>query len=161
MDLEALKEMFAGGGDMEAILEKIIPKLDTVLGWIQLVVRICVMAGPVILLAFGLVYLVLPPKEANHSAGFRCWWGMSSLDAWRFTQRTAGVIWSALGMALTVMAAASTLKYVDMPPMEMAWSAVESLVWQGGLTLISCVVIHLIVFIFFNHRGFRRFGNKE
>ena len=62
--MDALKALFSDF-DFAAF----IPNLDTVLGWIQLICRLCVMAGPLLLLGFGLVYLLCPPKEANHRAG--------------------------------------------------------------------------------------------
>ena len=46
----------------------LLPKVDSILGWIELAIRICVMAAPVIMLVFGLTYWFLPAKEANHSS---------------------------------------------------------------------------------------------
>ena len=40
-----------------------IPAVDSVLGWIELLVRIFVMAAPVCILFFGLWFLLLPPKR--------------------------------------------------------------------------------------------------
>ena len=82
MDSETLKSLI---NDFDPM--KLIPDLGNLLGWLELAVRISVMAGPVILLVLGLWYLILPPKEANHFAGYRFYWGMGSVDAWRFTQR--------------------------------------------------------------------------
>ena len=60
MDLESLKSIFEGF-DLAAFL----PKLDSLLGWVETIMRLCVMIGPLLLLGFGLLYLVAPPKEAN------------------------------------------------------------------------------------------------
>ena len=76
MDLEALMAIFSDF-DLAAFL----PKVDTLLGWVELLLRLCVMAGPLLLLGFGLLYLLAPPKEANYSLGYRFWWSMASLDA--------------------------------------------------------------------------------
>ena len=78
MDLDALKEIFEGF-DIAAFL----PQLDSLMGWVETLLRLCVMAGPLILLGFGLLYLLAPPKEANYSLGYRFWWSMASLDAWQ------------------------------------------------------------------------------
>ena len=60
MDTEALKSLLS---DFD--LTKFVPALDTVLGWIEMLTRIAVMVGPVLMLGFGLLYLLAPPKEAN------------------------------------------------------------------------------------------------
>ena len=52
-------------------LANFIPEVDSILGWVELLVRIFVMAAPICILVFGLFYLFLPPKEANHRAGYR------------------------------------------------------------------------------------------
>ena len=46
-----------------------IPELNTVLGWIELGVRIGVMIGPLVLLFLGLLSFLAPTKEANHRLG--------------------------------------------------------------------------------------------
>ena len=56
--MDALKSLFEGF-DFAAF----IPEVDTVLGWVELIARLAVMAGPLLLLGFGLVYLLAPPKE--------------------------------------------------------------------------------------------------
>ena len=71
-----------------------IPEVDSILGWVETLVRIFVMAAPICILVFGLFFLFLPPKEANHRAGYRTYFGMGSVEAWRFTQQLAGIVWS-------------------------------------------------------------------
>ena len=82
---------------------KIMPELDSVMGWIDLFVRVCVLAAPVAVLFFGLWWLLLPPKEANHDIGFRAIYGMGSIAAWQYTQRLAGLIWGGLGALLLII----------------------------------------------------------
>ena len=40
----------------------LLPKVDSIIGWIELAVRLCVMVAPVIMLVFGLTYWFLPAK---------------------------------------------------------------------------------------------------
>ena len=142
----------AAGFDVAAL----IPDLNTVVGWVQLVCRLCVMAGPMILLGFGLLYLLKPPKEANHSLGYRCWWGMASLEAWQFTQRLAGMVWSALGLLLIIIMTLVGISWSSMSPPDMVWSAVVCLLWELGLTGAACLGINITVIVFFDIDGFRR-----
>ena len=150
MDIEALKALFEDF-DLAAFL----PELDSVLGWIETLLRIAVMAGP-LLLGFGLLYLLAPPKEANYSLGYRFWWGMSSLDAWQFTQHVAGLVWSALGTGLTIVMALICNGFRRMEPMDMVWSAVKCLGWELVLTVVACLAINIAVFARFDKSGYRR-----
>jgi hypothetical protein len=157
MDLEQIKSLLEGF-DIAAFL----PELDTVMGWVEMLLRIAVMAGPLLLLGFGLLYLVAPPKEANHGLGFRCWWGMASLQAWQFTQKIAGLVWSALGVILTIVMAVICNAWKPEAPMEMVWSAVSCLLCEIGLVFVSCIGIYAAVIICFDKYGFRReWGRKE
>lgn len=157
MDLEQIKSLLEGF-DIAAFL----PELDTVMGWVEMLLRISVMAGPLLLLGFGVLFLVAPPKEANHGLGFRCWWGMASLQAWQFTQKIAGLVWSALGVVLTIVMAVICNAWKPDAPMEMVWSAVSCLLWEIGLIFVSCIGIYIAVIICFDKDGFRReWGRKE
>jgi len=160
MDLDALKEMFSDF-DIETLAEKLVPKLDTVMGWVVLLTRIAVMAAPFLILGFGLLYLLTPPKEANYSVGYRFWWGMSSLDAWQFTQRLAGIVWSLLGLGLTVAMTLLCATLGDREPMDMLWYAAQCIGWQLALIVLSCLAINVTVIVVFDHRGYRRRGYME
>ena len=46
-----------------------IPKLNTVLGWVETFSKLAVLAGPVLILVLGLIYWFCPPKEANLRMG--------------------------------------------------------------------------------------------
>ena len=102
MDMSSLGALFTDF-DLAAFL----PNMNTVMGWVETALRICVMAGPLLLLGFGLLYLLAPPKEANHSLGYRFWWSMASLDAWQFTHRLVGWIWAPLGLVMTIVMASA------------------------------------------------------
>jgi len=149
--MDALKSLFEGF-DFAAF----VPEVDTVLGWVELICRLAVMVGPLVLLGFGLVYLLAPPKEANHSVGYRFWWSMASLEAWQFTQRLAGMIWSALGLILTIVMALICNGFRGMEPMDMVWSAVVCLLWELGLAAAACLAVNITVIVLFDRNGFRR-----
>lgn len=151
MDFEALKVIFE-----EFDLAAFLPDLTNVLGWVETGLRITVMAGPLLLLMFGLLYLLWPPKEANHGLGYRFWWGMASLDAWQFTQHIAGLIWSGLGVVLTIVMALICNAFRRMEPMDMVWSAVKCLGWELALIGIACIAINVVVVCNFDKDGFRR-----
>ena len=100
-------------------LGKYIPKLDTLMGWVQWLVSLAVRVGPICILVLGLIYLLIPPKEANHKAGYRTYFGMGSVQAWLFTQRAAGVIMIPVGLILTLIAYGTVGKFSQMDMMAM------------------------------------------
>ena len=135
---------------------KIMPELDSVMGWIDLFVRLCVLAAPVAVLFFGLWGLILPPKEANHHVGYRCFFGMGSVDAWRFTQFLAGIVWSALGLILTVVMFLVINGFRNMDAMNMVHSAVVCVLWEIGSIVVSCLGINITAAVVFDRKGNRR-----
>ncbi len=140
----------------ELNLGALLPDLSAVMGWIELAVRIAVMAGPILLLGFGLVYLLAPPKEANYGLGYRFWWGMASLEAWKFTQRIAGMVWSGLGAVLTIVMALICSGFRDLEPMDMVRRAGSCLIWELVLVAIACIAINVVVMTKFDKDGYRR-----
>ena len=149
--MEALKSAFENM-DFSAL----IPDLGTVLGWVELLLRICVMLGPILVLGFGLLFLLAPPKEANYGLGFRCWWGMASLAAWQFTQRLAGMVWSAMGAVMTIVMALLCLSLESAEPMEMAVQAGIYILWELGFIVLSVICINVVLIIMFDKDGYRR-----
>lgn len=145
----------------ELNLGALLPDLSTFMGRIELILRIAVMAGPILLLGFGLVYLLAPPKEANYGLGYRFWWGMASLEAWTFTQRIAGMVWSALGAVLTIVMALICSGFRDLDPMDMVWRAVYCLIAELILVAAACIAINVVVMKKFDKDGFLRDETEE
>ena len=133
-----------------------IPAVDSVLGWIELLVRLFVMAAPVCILVFGLWFLFLPPKEANHRAGYRTYFGMGSVEAWRFTQFLAGIVWSAVGLILSVVMLLVTNGYREMDMMDMVNNAIVCVLWEIGCIVLCCLGINITALVVFDRKGVRR-----
>lgn len=135
---------------------KLVPELDTLLGKLQAVATWSLLIGPILMLAFGLWYFFMPPKEANHKVGFRTWFGMGSVEAWRFTQRLAGIVWGGLGILLLVIAIIVSLTFGGKDVMQIATTAFVCVMWQAGLAVISYVAIGIIVMLRFDGLGYKR-----
>ena len=149
--MDALMSLFEGFD-----FANFIPDVTSVLGWLETIARIAVMVAPLVLLGFGLLDLLAPPKEANHSLGFRFWWGMASLDAWQFTQRIAGMVWMVLGLVLTIVMGILCNGFRGMEVDAMLWLAIRCILWELGIAVVSTLGIQVAVFIVFDSRGFRR-----
>ena len=131
----------------------LLPELDGILEGIVSLARMAVMVGPILLFVAGLAYLLLAPKEANYTFGYRCAFGMGSVEAWRFTQRLAGIVWSVLGLVLSIVMRAKTGNFIDMEISQMLWQAVKCLIWETGIVAVSCLVINTVVMARFTYDG--------
>ena len=139
----------------------LLPDLSEVFGTIPTVCRWAVMIGPVVLLVLGLAYLLFSPKEANYYFGYRCYYGMGSVMAWRFTQRFAGAVLGGLGLILTVWMHFASSGFAGMDLHEAVWLTVDYLVIQAVLALLANIAINLTAAFWFNSRGEYRSAKKR
>ena len=155
LDVESIKEMM-DAFDPAALL----PELSDVFGSLATVCRVAVMIGPVVLLVLGLGYLFLSPKEANYHFGYRCYYGMGSVESWQFTQRLAGIVLGALGLVLTVIALIVSIGLSAREPMDAAWRAVYCLIFQAVLALLANAAIWGVTAYLFDAHGLPRRRGK-
>lgn len=149
--MDAIKE-FLSEFDPAALL----PELDTFLGKVELVARIAILIAPAMLLFLGLCYLLFPAREANHSYGYRFFWGMNSVEAWRFTQKVAGLVWGLLGLLMGGVMYLFSAKFHGMELMDAVMLAVKCILWELGIVAVSCIAIDITVFASYNSRGIAR-----
>ena len=152
MNLDAIKEFLSGSEtalpavpDAGTLVEKILP-----------VAKILVVAGPVIMLILGLLYLFAAPREANHHFGYRCYFGMGSEQAWRFTQRIAGVIWTTLGAVMAVAMLIVTARFAGQDVLEMLTTAVTCVVVEALVLLAATIAIRITIAARYDRYGERR-----
>ena len=134
----------------------LLPDLTTVVGKVEFITRIAVLVGPIVLLTLGILYFFAAPREANYRFGYRCYFGMGSEEAWRFTQRFAGLIWSVLGLVLTVVMLIITGSFPGNPIMDIIGKGAKCLIWEGGLILLSILVINVTAMLIYDSKGQRR-----
>ena len=156
LDIESIKELM-DGFDPASLL----PDLSGLFGSLEPVCCWAVMIGPVVMLVLGLLYLFLSPKEANYYFGYRTYFGMGSVHAWRFTQRLAGITLGGLGLILTVVMLLISNGFGTMDVMDMVWKAVSCLVWEAALALLANLAIGLAAFALFDRKGEYRKGKKK
>ena len=155
-DLTAIKE-FMDGFDPAALL----PSIDSIVGKVQLVCSIAILAAPVIMLLMGLAYLLFAPKEANYYFGYRTAFGMGSVSAWRHTQKVAGCIFGGLGLVLTLLMLMICLTLSGREAMDMVWLAVKCLIWEGVFGLIAIFSINSLAMYTYDYNGNRRRKKKR
>lgn len=153
--MDAIKTMMDGFDPMA-----LVPDLTAILENLDAALRVVVLAGPLCLLGLGLLYLLAAPREANHIFGYRHFWGMSSVEAWRFTQQTAGLVWGGLGLILTVIMAFFCNRFRDMSWAAMMGSALSCVLIELALVVGSTFLINALVVFRFDHKGARRVAGK-
>lgn len=151
IDLDTVKHLL-DGVDPATLL----PDVSTVVGKVQLVCTLAILVAPLVMLVLGIAYLFFAPKEANYYFGYRTAFGMGSVSAWRRTQRLAGLVFSILGLLLTVVMLLVSLTLPSRAPMDMVWLAVKCLLWQGALALLSKATINGLTMLHYNYRGTKR-----
>lgn len=134
----------------------LLPDLTSVVGVVESLTRLAVVAGPIVLLVLGILYLFLSPKEANYHFGYRCFFGMGSPEAWCFTQRFAGIVWAALGLILTVVMVLITGGFEGKAVMDIVSAGLKCLLWEVGLAAVSSLIINLVVMFRYDRNGLLR-----
>ena len=154
--------------DMDAILEKVTsifaalengpasPDTGALIEKSTAIAKVLVIAGPVIMLILGLLYLFAAPREANHHFGYRCYFGMGSEQAWRFTQRIAGYTWIVLGSIMTVAMLIVTGRFPGQDVLEMLTTAATCVVVEALVLLTATIIIRIIVAARYDRHGERR-----
>ena len=134
----------------------LLPELDSLSGWVVTIARIAVMAGPLVLLVLGIAYLLIAPKEANYSFGYRTYFGMGSVEAWQFTQRVGGTTFVVLGFCLMLAMLVVVSDFSIKDPFEISVAAMKCMLWQIGLVIVARIGVALAAAICFD-----RFGNRR
>lgn len=152
MTIENIKQLM-DDFDIAALL----PDIMGMMNGIVLIARIALFAVPLLLLGLGMYYFLVAPKEANYTAGYRCFWGMGSEEAWRFTQKLAGVLWILAGLAMTLGVVLLNYRFAAMELTDVLWKIIFCLVFQGAIVLILRLLVYVIVMFRFDRKGNRRY----
>ena len=155
LDVASIKAML-DGFDPASLL----PDLSKVFDSLVPICRIAVLIGPVVVLLLGLSYLILTPKEANYYLGYRCYFGMGSEYAWRFTQRLAGWLFTATGLVLTTVAFVISVSFPYMQLTDMVWRAASCLVVELIASVLLILIVNLSAAYHFDRKGRHRSKRK-
>lgn len=156
IDIKSIKE-FMDGFDPAALL----PDIGSIVGKVQLVCTVAILAAPIIMLLMGLAYLLFAPREANYYFGYRTAFGMGSVSAWRHTQKVAGLIFGGLGLILTILMLMICITFSGREAMDMVWLAVKCLLWEGALGLIAIFSINSVAMYTYDYNGNKRRKTKK
>ena len=148
LDIDSIKGMLDGFDPAN-----LLPDLSRVFSSLEPLCRFAVLIGPVVLLLLGLSYLILSPKEANYYLGYRCYFGMGSEYAWRFTQRLAGLLFGGVGLILTILMFLISGSFAGMEVTDMVWKAVDCLLWEAVAAVLVTLTVNIAAAMRFDHKG--------
>ena len=134
-------------------ISKLLPELGKLVSDLRFWAGLFMLVGPLTMLILGLWYFLLPTKEANHYIGFRTYFGMGSVEAWQFTQRVAGAVWSVLGLALSLIMLLVSLGFGASEGLDMANAAFACVVWELVLIGGACIGIDVVVALRYDRKG--------
>ena len=132
---------------------KLLPKIGQLMSSVRFWTVLLMYVGPLVLLGFGLWYYLKPVSKPSQKTGFRIYFGMGSTEAWQFTQKLAGRVWTVLGGVMTLISVIVSLVNRGEDTMSVVSGAVIWMIWQVVLTLLSYAVIYLIVYRNFDKEG--------
>ncbi len=135
------------------LLDAIIPKLDMLLSDMRFWMSVAMLIGPILFLAMGAFYYFAAPKEANHRLGYRTYFGMGSVSAWKFTQKIAGMVWGGVGAVLTLVAVIVCIVLGGKEPAEAMSAALTMLIIEAVCALLAFLTVEITVFIRYDVNG--------
>ena len=141
------------------LLDAIIPKLDALLGDMRFWMTVAVLIGPILFMGIGAFYYFASPKEANHRLGYRTYFGMGSVNAWKYTQKLAGMVWGGLGVVMTVVAIIVAIVLGGKKPADAMSAALTMLIIEAVGAFLAFLAVEIIVMMRYDMNGSLR--NKK
>ena len=151
LNIDSIKSMM-DGFDPASLL----PDLSKIFDSLAPLCRFAVLVGPVVVLLLGLSYLFLSPKEANHYLGYRCYFGMGSEYAWRFTQRLVGWLFTVAGLVMTIVMFAISVSFPYMQLTDLTWRAASCLAVELVVSVLLVLIVNLSAAYHFDRKGRHR-----
>lgn len=138
------------------LLDAIIPQLNSFLRSMRFWMAVAMLIGPIIFIGLGLFYRKWAPPEANHKLGYRTYFGMGSVAAWKYTQKLAGIVWLGVGAALAVIAVVGCVLVLVMDQSKGTTAALVVLIVEFIAALASYVTVELMVLLRYDINGKKR-----
>ena len=132
---------------------KLLPELGKFLSGLRFWIGFVMLLGPVVLLICGLRYYYRPVQIPDRKRGYYLPCAMYTKAAWKFTQRTAGVVWSIAGGAMAVIGLLICLILIKANEMTLVTVAVIWMILEVVAVLVSNMMIRRKVNSCFDRDG--------
>ena len=138
------------------LLDAIIPQLDNLLRNMRFWLAVALLLGPIFFVLMGLFYRKWAPPEANHKLGYRTYFGMGSVAAWKYTQKLAGTVWLSVGIGLLAVALIGCVLSLSMEQTKGTSAAFVFLIVEFVAALVAFVTVELMVLLRYDINGKQR-----
>ena len=138
------------------LLDAVIPKLSDLLSSMRFWMAFVMCIGPLLFIGLGLFYRKWAPPEANHKLGYRTYFGMGSVAAWKYTQKLAGIVWLSVGIALAVVAIVGCVLTFTMEQDKGTNAALIILIAEFVVALAAYITVEVMVMAHFDINGKKR-----
>lgn len=138
----------------------LLPEMGGFLGDIRFYLCLFLLLVPVIMVIMGALRFFRPAAEANHSVGYRTFFGMGSVYAWRVTQWVSGVVFLGVGGLLLLLA---IIQCFVMGSKEVGDAVTNMYTWlivEGVGLILSIVAVEVVIGLQFDKNGNLRPGRK-
>lgn len=142
------------------LLDALIPNLENLVSDMRTWLGIAMIVGPIIFIVMGLIYYFLAPPEANHKLGYRTYFGMGSVTAWKFTQKLAGIVWGGLGIILAIVAIIGCVIMVGQELSKATSTALTILIIEAVAALLAFLTVEITVILRYDMNGSARKKKK-
>ena len=137
-------------------LSWLVPEIGGFMGAVRFLMVLAMLAGPLLLLIYGLLYMFKPAPYANYRFGYRTYFGMGSTEAWQYTQRIAGLVFTVLGGVMLVAMIVVLCFFGKHDLLQNVTTAAICLGVQAAVLLITRLVLSILVSVYFDGLGDRR-----
>ncbi len=141
-----------GGFDIANIL----PEVNSTVGFIVLLARIVTFFIPLLILGLGLSYFLKPTPEANHTFGFRTYFGMGSVEAWRYSQRIGGFVYIILGGVMTLGALIAFIILLGDSIPTVLTGCAACVVVEMIFVALTTLTLNIVISVRYDRDGYRR-----
>ncbi len=141
-------------------INDLLPEMGGFLGDIRFYLCLFLLIVPILMAAMGALRFFRPAEEANHSVGYRTFFGMGSVYAWRVTQWVSGVVFMGVGGLLLL---AAIIQCFVMGAKDVGDAIVNMYTWlivEGILLVASIVTVEVVIGLQFDKSGNLRPGRK-
>ena len=123
---------------------------------VQIIMLVCSLLIPLMMLIFGWIMLMHPPKEPNSVFGYRTAASGRSQESWLYAQKLCGKIWLILGFAMLVVSFACFLLPIWKDENGASVAGAVMMGVQTALMLLSIIPVEVAL-----HRNFDSEGKRK
>ena len=153
-----MKAMFSPADNFG--INDLLPDMGGFLGDIRFYLCLFLLIVPILMVVIGAVRLFWPAKEANHTVGYRTFFGMGSVYAWRVTQWLSGILFGAVGAILLLLAIIQCFAMGGRELNDAVTSVYTWLIVEGVALLAAIVTVEVLIGLQFDKQGNLRPGRK-